>query len=100
MWGIKDENGNMYTSKEEIAKDFLLVNMTDYEKAVLRALMTNDVLPIGYIAELSATYLNIPYLEKTVFRKNVKWKLSQFNLKTDTWERMTEQTCIPQDNVP
>ena len=47
MWGIKDENGNMYTSKEEIAKDFLLVNMTDYEKAVLRALMTNDVLPIG-----------------------------------------------------
>lgn len=101
MWGIKDENGNMYTSKEEIAKDFLLVNMTDYEKAVLRALMTNDILPIGYIAELSATYLNIPYLEKTVFRKNVKWKLSQFNLKTDTWERMTEQTCIPQgrDNI-
>lgn len=96
MWGIKDENGNMYTNKEEISKDFFLVNMTDYEKSVVRALMTDDVLPIGYIAELSATYLNIPYLEKKVFKKFTRWRLSRFNLNTNEWERMTGTTSIPQ----
>lgn len=78
---LKDKAGKYYTNFEDIASDYLEVKMKKEEMEVIHALMTNDRLPIGNLADIHARYITIPILNEYYFNEPRYFALARL---TDT----------------